>query len=359
MVCCTPSACFGTVRVVVKHSVILFAAFSPVLPLSGCGGGLPATIPISGPVTPVVPPAPTINHAVTAAEIYSIDLGSESVDVYAANLNGTASPSSSYLIGGALTVTGDAAGNLYFGTSTSTATTIQVYQASSTTKSRSITVAMAAVNAPQISTLAVDSEGNLYVAISGSINVYSPTATGVATPIRTIAGSLTTLFASTPVTQMAFDANDDLFVAMGAGYKGSQVVDFAAKTNGNVAPTIITSADYYPSGVAIDSAGSIYISQSGSSSSFNGTYLPAIYVFPKGSVSGATPTRSITGLNTGFATYVDELFVDSSGNIFVGAVLDGQTDFLVFSATANGNVAPSSVLTRGKGSTTDSQFFVR
>ena len=343
-------------RRVVGDKRALSAVLAAPAFLVGCGGA-PSSTNLFGPVPPVTPQAPTTNTAVTAKNIYSIDGANQTVDVYAANLNGTASPTSSYA-GSALAVTGDSAGNIYIGTYSSTTAAVDVYAPGAVTASRTVTVTTAPINAPQISTLGVDSVGDLYVAISGSIVVYGPDAKGSAAPIRTLAGPLTTL-APTPATQMAFDASDNLFVATGGGYKGSQVIEFAAGASGNVAPTVITSAEYFPSGVALDAAGNIYIVQGSSPSPGNGTYLPAINVFPKGAVAGAAPLRTISGSNIGIAIYTDQIFVDSGGNIFVGATLVGGTDFLVYSATATGNVGPSSTLVRSKGLTTDSQFFVR
>jgi hypothetical protein len=335
------------------------AAFSILLAptlLLGCGG-FPATIPISGPATPSSPSAPTINNGVTAKNIYSIDLGNQTVDVYAADLNGTASPTSSYT-GSARAVTGDSAGNIYIGTYSSTLAAVQVYAPGASISTRSITVATAATNAPQVTTLASDSTGNLYVAISNSIYVYGPNAAGNATPIRTISGTLTSLTAS--VSEMAFDSSDNLFVVTDPNQNGPEVIEFAAGASGNVAPTVITSSvDYFPTGVALDAANNIYIVQSNSPSAGSSTHSPAIYVFPKGSVAGASPSRIISGSNIGISLYTSEIFVDSGGNIFVGAVLNGQTDFLVYSATANGNAAPASQLIRSKGSSIDEQFFVK
>lgn len=344
------------VRRVVGEKRVLSAVLAAPVFLVGCGGA-PSSTNLFGPVPPVTPPAPTINTAVTAKNIYSIDGANQTVDVYAANLNGTASPTSSYA-GRALAVTGDSAGNIYIGTLSSTTSAVDVYTPGAVTASRTVTVATATINPPQISTLGVDSVGNLYVAISGSIVVYGSGSKGSATPIRTLAGALTML-APTPATQIAFDASDNLFVATGGGYKGSQVIEFAAGASGNVAPTVITSAEYSPSGVALDTAGNIYIVQGSLASSGNGTYLPAINVFAKGSVANAAPSRTISGNNIGIKIYTDQIFVDSGGNIFVGATLSGGTEFLVYSATATGNVGPSSTLVRSNGLTTDSQFYVK
>jgi len=356
MVYCFFSYFRSSFRPAIGEKRLLVAVLAAAVLLVGCGGPSSSSN-FFAPVPPVTPPAPTINTAVTAKNIYSIDLANQTVDVYAADLNGTASPTSSYA-SGALAVTGDSAGNIYTGTYSATTAGVDVYAPGAVTPSRTITVATAAANAPQISTLGVDSVGNLYVAISGTIVVYGPGATGSAAPIRTLAGALTML-ASAMATQMAFDASDNLFVATGGGYKGSQIIEFAANASGNVAPTVITSADYFPSGVALDTAGNIYIVQGASPSSYNGTYVPAINVFPKGSVVGVAPSRTISGSNIGIAVYTNQIFVDSGGNIFVGATLNGQTDFLVYSATATGNVAPASTLVRSRGSTTDSQFYVK
>jgi hypothetical protein len=256
--------------------------------------------------------------------------------------------------GGALSVTGDAAGNLYTATYSSTQAGVDVYAADSKMPSRSITVATATVNAPQITTIAVDSLGYLYVAISNSIVVYDPAASGSATPVRTLAGTKTLL--SLPATQIAFDVENNLYVATGEGYIASQVIEFPAGVSGNVAPTVITSSAYSPTGVTFDTAGNIYIVQGNPFNPSQGTYTSEIDVFPKGSVAGAKASRTI---KTGVELSTGQIFVDSGGNIFISTVLNGQTDFLVYSATATGQAAPASTLIRSQGSTTDSQFFLR
>jgi hypothetical protein len=57
--------------------------------------------------------------------------------------------------------------------------------------------------------------------------------------------------------------------------------------------------------------------------------------------------------------YLNNIHVDSAGNIFVAQVANGHQEYLVYSATANGNVAPSSTLAPARGSTLDSQFYLK
>ncbi len=337
------------------HVRKLAASLLATLVMLGCGGVPNASVPFTAPVT--TPPAPTVNPSVVARNIYVIDLGHSTVDVFAANLNGTAAPTASYAVD-ASAVTGDTAGNLYaagFGTGSAT---VQVFAADSMSPSRSITVPNTLDPADnQILTMTADKAGNLYVAFRNVIYVFSPTATGAATPSRTLAGPLTTL--SINITQMAVDSQGNLYVAEAATYPATQVVEFAPGATGNVAPQVVTAPTYFPTGVAVDSKDNFYISQGLGSCGGCGTYSPAIVEFPKGSIAGATPLRTIAGDKVGILIYANNLAIDAAGNIFLDVVLNGNSDFLVFAPGANGNVAPSSVLVPSQGSTTDSQFFLR
>ena len=77
-------------------------------------------------------------------------------------------------------------------------------------------------------------------------------------------------------------------------------------------------------------------------------------------MSGATPMRTITGTNTGFAFDLYNIQVDAAGNIFVLQYVGlGGEQILVFGATANGNVAPGSTLVLAKFASNISQFYLR
>ncbi len=78
--------------------------------------------------------------------------------------------------------------------------------------------------------MVLDSAGNLYVSNSDSITVYAPGATGNAAPIRTISGASTGL--SNPLG-VAVDSAGHLYVA---NILGSSITMYALGATGNVAP---------------------------------------------------------------------------------------------------------------------------
>ncbi|HZQ42600.1 MAG TPA: hypothetical protein VFA99_05080 [Acidobacteriaceae bacterium] len=342
---------------------------------SGCGGGggSSSTTPVQ--TTPTV----TTNPAVTAKILYSVDSVDYTVDEYTANQSGAVTPTATISTGSQnlpTAIAGDASGNLYVSVNsngTNSVGEILVFTGAATTPTRTITLAAPATGYMyQVSSMTTDSMNNLYVAASGAplltgltgsfvaIFVYAPGATGTASPLRTISGAATTLKGgpgSSGMAQMSMDSKDNLYVANSGGSPGTAVLMFPAGASGNVAPTVITGPTYAPTGVALDAQDNIYISQS-QSGPF-GVIPSAVYVFAKGSGPSAMPTRTIMGTATGQNLYLNNIHVDSGGNIFVAQVADGHQAFLVYSATANGNVAPSSTLSPARGSTLDGQFYLK
>ncbi|HEX5284876.1 MAG TPA: hypothetical protein VFW30_12215 [Bryocella sp.] len=340
--------------------------------LSGCGGK-------SGGSGTTIQQTPTIttNPAVTAKNLYAVNSINYTVDVYTANQNGAVTPTSTISTGSEnlpTAITGDTGGNLYVGVDTNNGTNsagqILVFAGGATTPKRTITLAGPASGYMyQIPSMTTDSMGNLYVAaysapletgLTGSFVSIFVFAPGAASPLRTISGSSTMLkggAGASGMAQMSVDSKDNLYVANGGGSPGTAALMFPAGANGNVAPTVITSSTYSPTGVALDSQDNIYISQSQNGP--NGVNPTAVYVFAKGSAPGATPTRTIMGSATEQFIYLANIHVDSAGNIFVAETANGHQQYLVYSATANGNVAPSSILSPGRESTVDGQFYLK
>lgn len=190
--------------------------------------------------------------------------------------------------------------------------------------------------------IAVDASGNIYVTNqSASITVYSSGANGNVAPLQTISGS-NTLLCGRSIGIAINSLNGEIYVANtpdGAGCPASINV-YAAGANGNVAPIGViegskTKLDF-PFGVALDSTGNIYISDSGN----------RLYVYAAGSSGNVAPARTIKGSLTGLKQ-PKMLALDSSSNIYVA---NEQTKSIaVYAAGANGNVAPMQLI---KGSAT-------
>jgi glucose/arabinose dehydrogenase len=201
------------------------------------------------------------------------------------------------------------------------------------------------------SDVALDSQGNIYVANYDSVTVYAPSANGDVAPLRTIAGSNTefavpqslainsagvlavandadgalTLYAAgaegnaSPIAAIqgektdldspwgvAFDKNGHIYaVSFNEGKKnlGSDVVEFPATANGNQAPmreikgtaTLIHS----PVSVAVDAKGRIYVS--------NLVTEPRLTVYAPHAQGDVAPIIDISGSETRLARFWDKL----------------------------------------------------
>jgi len=146
--------------------------------------------------------------------------------------------------------------------------------------------------------IAVDSSDNLYVlnTSDSSIVVFGPTATGNAVPSRTIAGPLT-LVTSPYYNDMTTDALGNLYVLCyclkTTGLNAFGVLEFASTANGNVAPmryvtTPGMDTEYEGTGVAVDSAGTIYVMASRVLSQ------GAVFEFPATASGSITPAKTLT-----------------------------------------------------------------
>ncbi len=192
----------------------------------------------------------------------------------------------------------------------------------------------------------LDSRSNIYVAnaaccdsnpVPPSITVYAPGATGDITPIRTIAGSATTL--SDP-SDVAFDGSDNLYVAnfRGGPFPGvGTILEFAAAADGNVAPIVTIGGPHtglsLPNALTLDGMGNIYVANFE-----RGPCGPSgsVTVYAQGASGDIAPIFSIGGDKTGLNGPLG-IALDSSGKIYVA---NQQNSVTVYAAGAHGNVAP-------------------
>ena len=202
--------------------------------------------------------------------------------------------------------------------------------------------------------MAIDSTGNIYLggqnSSAGVILVYAPGAT---TPTRTI--SPTGLGA---VNALAVDGSGNIFT-----YGGIQVgniltlgiSEFALKANGTVSPTRVISGDATTilrgvNQMAVDSAGNLYIATTNVGS---GPPQP-ILIFNSTATGNVAPTTTIGGDKTGIYN-PGGLTLDKGGDLYVSSqgagtitptgIVPGPVSIFEFSIGATGNVAPVRTIT--------------
>ncbi|MFZ1085529.1 MAG: Ig-like domain repeat protein [Terracidiphilus sp.] len=142
--------------------------------------------------------------------------------------------------------------------------------------------------------IAVDAQGNTYVADSGKIY---KTAAGGGTPVAVVTGL------SSP-TAVAIDAAGNLYVA-DTGTSSNQVVEVPYASSAYGAPIVLVSSLSGPSGLALDAQGNLYVADSG-----NARVLQL-------SSSGDQGIGSLMTTVSGAFTAPVAVAVDNLGNLYV------------------------------------------
>lgn len=162
---------------------------------------------------------------------------------------------------------------------------------------------------------------------------FPPSANGNVAPSSSIVGSNTGLTSASggPIA-VAVDSSGRLYTADDSTTTTS-IEMFAPNAAGNVAPVATLSNVPAVGGMAVDSAGNLYVANWAQNS---------ISVYAPGATGNAAPVRVISGSST-LLKGPGCVYVDGVGNIYVcNSISSNQV--LVFPANANGNVAPASVI---------------
>jgi hypothetical protein len=144
----------------------------------------------------------------------------------------------------------------------------------------------------------------------------------------------------TVVTAVATDSSGDIYVGGSTATSGSyEICVYATGAAGAATPTrTITETSVQPTGMAIDSAGLLYVTGPTAN----------VSVFAATASGAATPVNVIAGALTQL-TNPNAIAVDAAKNIYVTNVASsGVTGtILVFGSGATGNVAPGRVISPG------------
>jgi len=192
---------------------------------------------------------------------------------------------------------------------------------------------------------------------TGNITVYPPLATGTGilneAPVATIGGSKTLIDDPAGV---AVDSDGNLYVANAQGnpfaakknVEKGRVTVYRAGSDGNVAPIATISGSKtglsYPLGIALDSSGNIYVTNTYTGNTKGSPPNSSITVYAAGSNGNAAPIAVIAGGNTGL-DYPQGIALDSSGNLYVEGFVNGVGSSVnVYPARSNGNVSPAATI---------------
>ncbi len=203
--------------------------------------------------------------------------------------------------------------------------------------------------------LAIDRQGNLYVAntgggaggVLGSVTVYTGGSAGNAVPVQTITGAETGIYVASGV---AFDRGGNVYVASaessGGGSGGVSV--FPPGHYGAVAPSariVGPSTELnYLEGVAVDGSGKIYALDQ--NPDVNSPEPLSVKSFAAGGTGDVAPLTNLAIHNgegdnaIGFVP-IGAMAVDAAGNVYVPCA----TGMWVYAAGSDGSASPSTVIT--------------
>lgn len=194
--------------------------------------------------------------------------------------------------------------------------------------------------------VSVDANKNIYVANSGNGTV---TVYAMPTPAPTPSGTPTPTPAPTPTATPPTPTPSPTPTPASANNAPNATITCVPGA-GMPSPCMV-----HPAGLTLDGSGNMYVTDPDSG------VTPAVYIYTAAQVACATapcalnvtPARFISGANTKLVDPTD-VAVDSTGTIYVIDAGSGPNTsmLLIFSASANGNVAPTTAIALPTGTAT-------
>lgn len=339
------------------------AAVASGLLLSGCGSSGLRTSDTTGDAPtdggPLVSGGATTMYVVQNNTYITGSLNASAADVimaFPASANGNVATATTLTTPTGVFVTGlttDAAGNLYVGGLNIASFTgeILVYATgASGTAVPTRTIVGTSTGLAVIQGITVDTAGQIYVSswtsngsASNSISVFANGATGNVAPIRTISGGATGL---TSPAGLAVDSAGTIYVA--DAYSSSSIPGhvsaFTSTQSGNVTPARSFTTLYAPVQIAIDSSNNLYLPLADATGSYG-----AINVFPS-TTSGSfpSPAKIIGGYALGARGGVLGVTLDSRGNlyyVYLKSSSSATPAIGTYGPTATGNATPATSVT--------------
>jgi hypothetical protein len=204
---------------------------------------------------------------------------------------------------------------------------------------------------PTVNDMAVSLTGEIFISDGKGIAVFDETANGTADPARYILGnSQPGGGPATAIAPglIAVDPSGNLYVQNTAD---SSIAVFGPTATGTVVPSrkiagpqAQLNSDGQIDGVATDTAGDLYV-LCNCVAADNGKPILGIIEFDPAANGNVSPIRSVTtaGMNSNYSG--TGVAVDSAGTIYISGGKDSNTTIFEFSATASGNVAPANTVT--------------
>jgi hypothetical protein len=192
--------------------------------------------------------------------------------------------------------------------------------------------------------IAVDAAGDIVLPeASGSVAIFTSTATGSVAPSNVITGGGASTLVDT--TAAAVDTNNNLYIVNSGASATNPIVVFTTVSTGaptrSIGGALTTLTIGSPQSIATDSAGNLYVANVVSG-------VSSILIFEPTATGNTPPLRDITGSNT-LLGCVGGIALDNEGYLYVVSTPTcGSTaspTVLEFSTTGNGNIAPVATFT--------------